>query len=56
MEQLFDIIIEFPESQAALEDLKEVLEITNLRSKLISSLKASLENRLLHPGKYEFFF
>ncbi|CAL1295242.1 unnamed protein product [Larinioides sclopetarius] len=50
MEQLFDIIIEFPESQAALEDLKEVLEITNLRSKLISSLKASLENRLLHPG------
>ncbi|CAL1295243.1 unnamed protein product [Larinioides sclopetarius] len=39
MEQLFDIIIEFPESQAALEDLKEVLEITNLRSKLISSLK-----------------
>ncbi|GIY98123.1 anaphase-promoting complex subunit 2 [Caerostris extrusa] len=50
MEQVFDIIIEFPESQAALEDLKEVLEITNLRSKLISSLKFSLENRLLHPG------
>lgn len=50
MEQLFDIIIEFPESQAALEDLKECLEITNLRSKLISSLRSSLETRLLHPG------
>ncbi|GFV99032.1 anaphase-promoting complex subunit 2 [Trichonephila clavipes] len=50
MDQLFDIIIEFPESQAALEDLKEVLAMTNLRPKLISSLKTSLENRLLHPG------
>ncbi|XP_035222589.1 anaphase-promoting complex subunit 2-like [Stegodyphus dumicola] len=50
MDQLFDIIIEFPESQDALEDLKECLAITNMRSKLISSLKSSLETRLLHPG------
>lgn len=52
MDQLFDIIIEFPESQAALEDLKECLEITNMRSKLITSLRSSLETRLLHPGMF----
>ncbi|XP_067140286.1 anaphase-promoting complex subunit 2 isoform X1 [Centruroides vittatus] len=50
LEQLFNIVIEFPESQAALEDLRECLERTNLRPKLICSLKKSLETRLLHPG------
>ncbi|XP_076306794.1 anaphase promoting complex subunit morula [Tachypleus tridentatus] len=49
-EELFSIIIEFPESQAALEDLKVCLEKTNLRQNLITSLKNSLERRLLHPG------
>ncbi|XP_054716612.1 anaphase-promoting complex subunit 2-like [Uloborus diversus] len=50
MKQLFDIIIEFPESQNALLDLKECLALTNLRPKLITTLKTSLETRLLHPG------
>lgn len=50
MNQLFNIIIEFPDSQPALEDLRECLERTDLRSKLIQSLKAALETRLLHPG------
>ncbi|CAG0895375.1 unnamed protein product [Darwinula stevensoni] len=50
MEQLFTIVIEFPESQPALEDLKECLEKTNLRTQLIQSLKAALQTRLLHPG------
>lgn len=50
VDQLFNIIIEFPESQAALEDLKECLERTNLKLKVIHSLKSSMEKRLLHPG------
>lgn len=50
LDQLFNIIIEFPESQAALEDLRQCLELTGLRPKLISSLRSSLETRLLHPG------
>lgn len=50
VDQLFNIIIEFPESQAALEDLKDCLERTNLKSKVIHSLKSSMEKRLLHPG------
>ncbi|XP_064471634.1 anaphase-promoting complex subunit 2-like [Ornithodoros turicata] len=50
MDQLFNIIIEFPESQAALEDLKECLEKTNLKPKVIHSLKSAMQRRLLHPG------
>lgn len=50
MEEMFHIIIEYPESQPAIEDLKLCLEKTNLRSKLVQSLKQALETRLLHPG------
>ncbi|CAM6053442.1 unnamed protein product [Sphagnum tenellum] len=51
MEQMFDIIIEFPESEPSLIDLRDCLEkCANFRQKLIKSLKDSLENRLLHPG------
>merc|ERR1719187_2847175 len=50
IEQLFNIIIEFPESQPALEDLRECLTHTDLRSHLTSSLRQVLDNKLLHPG------
>ncbi len=51
MEQMFDIIIEFPDSEPSLIDLRECLEkCANFRPNLIKSLKDSLETRLLHPG------
>merc|ERR1719309_1402760 len=50
IEQLFNIIIEFPESQPALEDLRECLGQTDLRSHLTTSLKQVLDAKLLHPG------
>ena len=50
IDQLFDIIIEFPESQPAVEDLKECLEKTDLRSYLTKTLKNELETRLLILG------
>lgn len=51
MEQMFDIIVEFPDSEPSLVDLRECLEkCANFRQKLIKSLKESLETRLLHPG------
>ncbi|RWR99581.1 anaphase-promoting complex subunit 2-like protein, partial [Leptotrombidium deliense] len=50
-DQMFDIIVEFPESECALEDLKECLQKCNgYRMKVIKSLKDSFEVRLLHPG------
>lgn len=59
IDQLFNIIIEFPESEPAILDLKVCLEKTDLRGTLVSSLKTALETRLLHPGRvliYEIFW
>lgn len=51
IEQLFDIIIDFPDSSPAIEDVKSCLEYCyGYRSGVIQSLKKSFENRLLHPG------
>lgn len=50
IEQLFDIIIEYPDSQPAIDDLRVCLERTDLRKVLIESLQEALKTRLLHPG------
>lgn len=50
IEELFSIIRDFPESKAAIEDLKFCLERTNQRQQLLTSLKSAFETRLLHPG------
>ncbi|XP_063702469.1 anaphase-promoting complex subunit 2 [Culicoides brevitarsis] len=50
IEQFFNIIIEFPDSQAAIDDLKICLDKLNLKGHLIRTIKNSLETRLLHPG------
>lgn len=50
IKRLFDIVIDYPDSKDAIEDLKLCLEKTNLRAYVISSLKTSIEQRLLHPG------
>ncbi|XP_051904805.1 anaphase-promoting complex subunit 2 [Hippocampus zosterae] len=50
IDELFSIIRDFPESKAAIEDLKFCLERTNQRQQLLTSLKSTFENRLLHPG------
>lgn len=51
IDQLFNIIIEFPESEPAVLDLRVCLEKTDLRPHLVSSLRHAFESRLLHPGK-----
>ncbi len=50
IKRLFDIIIDFPDSRPAIEDLRICLSKTNLRSTVIKTLKSSIEQRLLHPG------
>ncbi|ODN83719.1 hypothetical protein L202_01813 [Cryptococcus amylolentus CBS 6039] len=49
-DELFDIIIDFPDSMAALEDLKECLFKVDQRVELVNKLKAANVKRLLHPG------
>ncbi|XP_065067924.1 anaphase-promoting complex subunit 2-like isoform X2 [Rhopilema esculentum] len=48
--QLFEIIVEFPESLPSIEDLRECLEKTESRSLLTKSLKEAFRNRLLQAA------
>lgn len=50
IDQFFNIIIEFPDSQPAIDDLKICMEKLDLRAHLVETLKNSIETRLLHPG------
>jgi anaphase-promoting complex subunit 2 len=50
IKRLFDIVIDYPDSKSAVDDLKICLEKTNLRTAVISGLRSSIEQRLLHPG------
>lgn len=50
IDQFFNIIIEYPDSRPAIDDLKFCLEKIDFRSSLIKVIKHSLETRLLHPG------
>jgi len=44
------MMIDFPDSKPALEDLHFSLEQTELRQSLISTLKTVFQTRVLHPG------
>lgn len=50
IDELFDILVEFPDSEPALLDLKECLRRVELRAFLIESLRSVFNKRLLHPG------
>ncbi|CAK5268478.1 unnamed protein product, partial [Mycena citricolor] len=48
--EIFDIIIDFPDSMGALQDLKECLQRVDQRAALVQELRRSNRKRLLHPG------
>ncbi|TFK52323.1 ubiquitin-protein ligase [Heliocybe sulcata] len=48
--EIFDMIVDFPDSKPALEDLKECLHRVDQRSNLVSTLRKANKKRLLHPG------
>ncbi|XP_055530538.1 anaphase-promoting complex subunit 2 [Wyeomyia smithii] len=50
IDQFFGIIIDFPMSQAAIDDLKTCLEKIDLKGHLAKTVKQTLETKLLHPG------
>ncbi|GAB4822840.1 hypothetical protein N2152v2_009886 [Parachlorella kessleri] len=47
---MFDIVVDYPDSLPALEDIRECLAKTNLHHKFIQAFGRSIEARLLHPG------
>ncbi|XP_078171953.1 anaphase-promoting complex/cyclosome 2 [Carex rostrata] len=48
--KLFEIIVDYPDSSPAIEDLKRCLEYTGQHSKLVDSFISSLKYRLLTAG------
>ncbi|KAH7925590.1 hypothetical protein BV22DRAFT_1010971 [Leucogyrophana mollusca] len=48
--EIFDIIVDFPESVGALQDLKECLQRVDQRAELVQALRRANKKRLLHPG------
>lgn len=48
--EIFDIIIDFPESMGALQDLRDCLQRVDQRAALVQSLRKANRKRLLHPG------
>ncbi|XP_011351715.1 anaphase-promoting complex subunit 2 isoform X2 [Ooceraea biroi] len=50
IDHLFNIIIEYPESQPAIDDLRVCLERTDQRKVLVKKLQEAIKTRLLHPG------
>lgn len=48
--KLFEIIVDYPDSSAAIEDLKQCLEYTGQHSKLVDSFISALQYRLLTAG------
>ncbi|KIK83953.1 hypothetical protein PAXRUDRAFT_832015 [Paxillus rubicundulus Ve08.2h10] len=48
--EIFDIIVDFPDSIGALQDLKECLQRVDQRAELVQSIRRAIKKRLLHPG------
>ncbi|GFR52612.1 hypothetical protein Agub_g15128, partial [Astrephomene gubernaculifera] len=48
--QMFDIVVDYPDSLPAIRDLAACLRHTNLQSLFVSSFRRSLQQRLLHAG------
>ncbi|EFN59544.1 hypothetical protein CHLNCDRAFT_19379, partial [Chlorella variabilis] len=47
---MFDIVVDYPDSLPAIEDTRDCLQNTNLHRKFITLFRKALMDRLLHPG------
>ncbi|KAF7291998.1 Anaphase-promoting complex subunit 2 [Mycena indigotica] len=48
--EIFDIIVDYPDSEGALKDLRECLQRVDQRATLVQALRRANHKRLLHPG------
>lgn len=51
IEELFDIVLHWPESKGGLEDLRSAVGTPQRRLQLTDTFSATLQKRLLHPGR-----
>lgn len=50
MQEIFELVAEYPDSNPAVVELKRVLEITRMHQVMATALKKALIRRLNHPG------
>ena len=50
MDEIFEIVADYPDSQPSVIELYRILDETKLQSQLAAALRTSLVQRLLHPG------
>jgi anaphase-promoting complex subunit 2 len=50
MDEIFELVAEYPDSHAAVIELRTVLELTKMHQQLGKALRESLIRRLNHPG------
>jgi anaphase-promoting complex subunit 2 len=50
LDELFDLVADYPDSHPAVLELAAVLQQTHLHQELGQALQTSLERRLIHPG------
>ena len=51
IQELFDIVLHWPESKGGLEDLRSAVATPERRLQLTDTFSATLHQRLLHPGR-----
>lgn len=48
--EMFDIVVDYPDSRPAVQDVKDCLAHTNLHHKFVAGFKQAIGERLLHAG------
>ncbi|KAK8924918.1 Anaphase-promoting complex subunit 2 [Metarhizium anisopliae] len=51
IKELFDVVLHWPESKGGLEDLRSAVATPQRRLQLTDTFSATLQKRLLHPGR-----
>lgn len=51
IQELFDIVLKWPESRGGVEDLRSAVTTPQRRLQLTDTFSATLQKRLLHPGR-----
>ena len=51
IEELFDIVLEWPDSKGGIDDLRSAVTTPQRRLQLTDTFSATLQKRLLHPGR-----
>lgn len=50
IKEMFDIVVDYPDSRPAVQDVKDCLAHTNLHRKFVAGFKQAIGERLLHAG------